>query len=98
MIKMRKVLVLFIITTIPGLIFITVRQVYKYNQVDAEVNSLIMSQRELFEKNKRMVANLSILSSPERIDSLAGDMPDLNNGALDTVRIKIEPEDRSNND
>ncbi|MCD6396905.1 MAG: hypothetical protein J7L71_05155, partial [Spirochaetaceae bacterium] len=79
-------------------IFITVRQVYKYNKVDAEVNSLIMSQRELFEKNKRMVANLSILSSPERIDSLASGMPDLDNGALDTVRIKIEPEDRSNND
>jgi len=95
---MRKILVLFIIATIPGLIFITVRQVYKYNKVDAEVKSLIISQRELFEKNKRMVANLSILSSPERIDSLASDMPDLNNGALDTVRIKIEPEDRSNND
>jgi len=95
---MRKIFVLFIIATIPGLVFITVRQVYKYNQVNAEVNSLIMSQRELFEKNKRMVANLSILSSPERIDSLAEDMPNLNNGALDTVRIKIEPYDGSSND
>ncbi len=95
---MRKFLVLLIIATIPGLIFITVRQVYKYNQVDAEVNSLITSQRELFEKNKRMVANLSILSSPGRIDKLASDMPDLDNGAIDTVRIKIEPEDGSSND
>ncbi len=95
---MRKIFVLFIIATIPGLVFITVRQVYKYNQVNAEVNSLIMSQRELFEKNKRMVANLSILSSPERIDSLAEDMSNLNNGALDTVRIKIEPYDGSSND
>jgi len=95
---MRKILVLFMIATIPGLIFITVRQVYKYNQVDAEVNSLIMSQRELFEENKRMVANLSILSSPGRIDSLAGDMPNLTNGAPDTIRIKIEPYDGSSND
>ncbi len=95
---MRKFLVLLIIATIPGLIFITVRQVYKYNQVDAEVNSLITSQRELFEKNKRMVANLSILSSPGRIDKLASDMPDLDNGAIDTVRIKIEPEEGGSND
>ena len=95
---MRKFLVLLIIATIPGLIFITVRQVYKYNQVDAEVSSLITSQRELFEKNKRMVANLSILSSPGRIDKLASDMQDLDNGAIDTVRIKIEPEEGSSND
>ena len=67
----RKILLLLIAATIPGVIFLTVRQVYDYNQIDGEVHSLIMSQRELFEQNKRMVANLSILSSPGRIDELA---------------------------
>ncbi|MCK5200137.1 MAG: hypothetical protein KAR21_17390, partial [Spirochaetales bacterium] len=51
---------------------------------------LIMSQRELFEQNKRMVANLSILSSPGRIDELAGNTLELQKNAAETVRIKID--------
>ena len=45
-----------------------------------------------------MIANLSILSSPERIDSLAANMPDLENSRVNTIRIKIRPEDGSSND
>lgn len=86
----RKILLLLIAATIPGVIFLTVRQVYDYNQIDGEVHSLIMSQRELFEQNKRMVANLSILSSPGRIDELAENILELQKNAAETVRIKID--------
>jgi cell division protein FtsL len=86
----RKILLILIVVTIPGVIFLTVRQVYQYNQIDGEVHSLIMSQRELFEQNKRMVANLSILSSPGRIDELAENTLELQKNATETVRIKID--------
>ena len=86
----RKILLLLVVATIPGVIFLTVRQTYNYNQIDGEVHSLIMSQRELFEQNKRMVANLSILSSPGRIDELAGNTLELQKNAAETVRIKID--------
>ena len=86
----RKILLLLITATIPGVIFLTVRQVYDYKQIDGEVHSLIMSQRELFEQNKRMVANLSILSSPGRIDELAENILELQKNAAETVRIKID--------
>ena len=86
----RKILILLVVATIPGIIFLTVRQVHNYNQIDGEVHSLIMSQRELFEQNKRMVANLSILSSPGRIDGLAENILELRKNAADTVRIKID--------
>ena len=93
----RKILLLLIVATVPGIIFLTVRQVYNYNQINTEVHSLIMSQRELFEQNKRMVANLSILSSPGRIDELAESILELDKTVIDTVRIELDTE-RENSD
>ena len=86
----RKLLLLLIVATVPGVIFLTVRQVYNYNQIDSEVYSLIKEQRELFEQNKRMVANLSILSSPGRIDGLAENILELQKTATDTIRIELD--------
>ena len=87
---MRKIILLFIVASIPGVIFLTIRQVNNYNQVDNEVHSLILDQRELFEQNKRMVANLSILNSPGRIDDLAENTLGLEKVDIDTVRIEVE--------
>lgn len=87
---MRKFLLFIVVATIPGIIFLTVRQVFNYKQVDKEVQTLILDQRELFEQNKRMVANLSILSSPGRIDELAENILELDKKSIDTVRIEIE--------
>ncbi|MCK5198170.1 MAG: hypothetical protein KAR21_07455 [Spirochaetales bacterium] len=94
----RKILLLLIVATVPGVIFLTVRQVHNYNQIDSEVYSLIMSQRELFEQNKRMVANLSILSSPGRIDELAENIPALQKTAANKVRIEIDTSRESSDD
>lgn len=94
----RKFLLLLIVATIPGIIFLTVRQVYNYNQIDNEVSSLIKNQRELFEQNKRMVANLSILSSPERIDGLAENILDLKKTAINTIRIELDTTRESSDD
>jgi len=95
---MKKLLLLFLVATVPGIIFLTVRQVFTYNRIDKEVRSLILDQRDLFEQNKRMVANLSILSSPGRIDLLAEETLELEKISLDTVRIKIEPDREASND
>lgn len=95
---MRKLVLLILVASVPGLIFLTVRQVFNYNQVDNEVHSLIMDQRDLFEQNKRMVANLSILSSPGRIDELAENILELDKTSIDTIRIKIGAESEDLND
>ncbi len=86
----RKILLLLIVATVPGVIFLTVRQVHNYNQIDSEVYSLIKNQRELFEQNKRMVANLSILSSPGRIDGLAENILVLKKITTNTIRIELD--------
>jgi len=95
---MKKLLLLFLVATVPGIIFLTVRQVFTYNRIDKEVRSLILDQRDLFEQNKRMVANLSILSSPGRIDLLAEDILKKKKKSIDTVRIKIESDSEASND
>ena len=95
---MKKLLLLFIVATVPGIIFLTVRQVYTYNRIDKEVRSLILDQRDLFEQNKRMVANLSILSSPGRIDELAEEILELEKISIETVRIRIESDSEVSND
>jgi hypothetical protein len=95
---MHKLFLLFIAATIPGVIFLTVRQVNSYNQVDTEVHSLILDQRELFEQNKRMVANLSILSSPGRIDNLAENVLGMEKIDIETVRIKANSAREISND
>ena len=92
---MRKLLLLLIVATVPGVIFLTVKQVFTYNKIDQEVHSLILDQRELFEQNKRMVANLSILSSPGRIDDLAENVLEMEKLEIDTIRLKIENERES---
>jgi cell division protein FtsL len=95
---MRKFLIILIAVTVPGIIFLTVSQVHQYNEIDREVHTLIMSQRELFEQNKRMVANLSILSSPGRIDEIAEEILELEKREVSIVRIKIGDEGESLND
>ena len=85
----RRILIFMMVASIPAVSFITVRQVYRYNQVDRQVKTLIRNQRDLFEQNKRMVANISILSSPERIDNLASEDLGLRKKELKTLRIEL---------
>ncbi len=87
---LRKILILFVVATIPGVVLLTVRQVYTYEKIDSEVNSLLAEQRELFEQNKRMVANISILSSPARIDELAENTLELTKESSKRIIIEIE--------
>ena len=68
---MKRILAALMIVTVPILMFISVFQVYRYKQLEHEVAQLVQKQNGLIEMNKRMVANIAILSSPERIERLA---------------------------
>jgi len=59
--------------SIPALLFLSVHQVYRYQQLETEVAQLREVQKELFERNKRMIAHIAILESPRRIAELAED-------------------------
>lgn len=74
---MKKIVRLLIALSIPVVLFLSVYQVYRYQSLEAEVSQLREEQKELFERNKRLIAHIAILESPRRIAELAADELDL---------------------
>ena len=70
---MKKIIRFVIALSIPALLFLSVYQVYRYQQLETEVAQLREVQKELFERNKRLIAHIAILESPRRIAELAED-------------------------
>ncbi len=57
--------------TVPLLFFLNTWQSFRYEQCRREIEQMEADQREWLEKNKRLVAGISLLESPERIERLA---------------------------
>ncbi len=68
---MRKLVLIFMLVSVPFSAFMTVYQVFRSEQLRRDISVLAEKQQGLFERNKRMIANIAILRSPERIDELA---------------------------
>ena len=68
---MKKLFKIVVLLFIPLSAFVTVFQVFRSQQLREDISALTEEQQSLFERNKRMLANIAILRSPERIDNLA---------------------------
>lgn len=68
---MKKLIMILLAISVPVMFFLSVHQVYRYQQLEREIAQLQEVQIELFESNKRRIANIAILSSPKRIAELA---------------------------
>ncbi len=69
-----RIIAVFFSLTLPVFVFLNVLQVFHHRQVRSEIASLETEQLEWLEKNKRVLAGIAVLSSPERIDNLARDL------------------------
>jgi cell division protein FtsL len=56
-----------------ALFFLNTWQGYRYQELGREVDNLELEQKDWLEKNKKVIAALAVLSSPERIEALAVD-------------------------
>jgi cell division protein FtsL len=65
----------FIITVLAfiALFFLNTWQGYRYQELEQEVENLELEQKDWLEKNKKVIAALAVLSSPERVEALAVD-------------------------
>ena len=73
----RKLLMWFVAAVaIPVFLCVHVGQVVRYDQLRNEVTNLETVQDEWLDKNKKVLANISLFRSPERIEKLA--VEDLN--------------------
>ncbi len=67
----RRTVISLLALSVPLMIFLTVHQVYSYQVLEQRVREMKEEQADLFEKNKRMIANIAIMSSPARIEEIA---------------------------
>ncbi len=68
---MKRMVLLLLTLSIPAMLFLSIHQVYRYQLLEREIEGMRNTQIELFESNKRMIANIAILSSPKRIAKIA---------------------------
>lgn len=91
----RKIIIGLMIISIPFSISLSVYRVYAYQTLEREVERLKEEQSDLFEQNKRMIANIAIVSSPARIEELAEEELNLSRTASERrMRIRIDEESR----
>jgi len=54
-----------------GLLFLNTWQGYRFERLKRDVQGLEAEQRDWLEQNKKLVAALAVLGSPERVERLA---------------------------
>lgn len=89
---------------IPVLLVFQTVQSYRYKKLQAEIKQLEEKQVELVEQNRKLISDISVLSSSERIEKIAeGDLGMHKAGTEDIVRVEIKgdngkkPSDRRRN-
>jgi len=89
--KLRSPLFILMILVFLSVFFINTRQGFRYQEVERGVRGLEQEQKNWLEKNKKVIAALAVLSSPERIKSLAEDSFGLKPlKAEDLIEIELE--------
>jgi cell division protein FtsL len=69
---MRHLALLYLLTlTLPLFLGLSVWEARRYGELQREVRRLDVSQEEWIEKNKRLIAEIALLSSAERIEKIA---------------------------
>jgi cell division protein FtsL len=87
----RYVWLYFIALTLPLFLGLTVWQSTRYSGIKEEINRLEKVQADWVESNKRLIASIAVLSSPERIEYIARNELDLSRILPeDVLQVKIE--------
>jgi len=71
--KLRSPLFFIMILAFLSLFFLNTWQGFRYQELERGVGRLEQEQKNWLEKNKKVIAALAVLSSPERIRTLAED-------------------------
>ncbi|HUV09142.1 MAG TPA: septum formation initiator family protein [Spirochaetia bacterium] len=82
---MKRFLIFVFLLSIPILLSLEVWQVFRYRSLESEVSALEEQQKEWLEKNKKILANISLFRSPERIERVA--LEDLGLESIDYTRV-----------
>jgi len=88
---MKRKLILIGAATLPLFLMAVVVQAIQYQDLQREVAAKERQQDEWVEKNKKVLAGVTVLRSPQRIESLAASDPGLQAvGADKTVKVRFQ--------
>ena len=86
-----KFLVYLAAAAIPALLILYVFQAHRFAKLKSEVRSLEAKQVELVETNKKLISEISVLSSSDRIEYLAENELGMHKANTDEiVRVEIK--------
>ena len=71
---MRRLLFVAVVCTVPALMFLNAWQVYRFDRALDDIRDLEQRQRSLIEENKNALVGIEVLSSPARLEEIAGGM------------------------
>lgn len=88
-----KVLAYLIAILIPLLLVLQAFQSYRYKKLMNEIRTLEKKQVELVDQNRKLISDISVLSSSDRIEKIAKDELGMHKaGTGDIVRVEIKGE------
>ncbi|WP_147612761.1 cell division protein FtsL [Treponema pectinovorum] len=88
-----KVLAYLIAILIPLLLVLQAFQSYRYKKLMNEIRTLEKKQVELVDQNRKLISDISVLSSSDRIEKIAKDELGMHKaGTDDIVRVEIKGE------
>lgn len=91
----KKTFVCILALSIPALLCLYAFQAKKYTDLNKELIELEKKQAELIEQNKKLVSDISVLSSADRIEKLAVEELGMHKAeAEDIVRVEMTGEKR----
>ena len=88
----RIVLVCLAAISIPAMLMIDAVQARKYTDLRNQVIDLEEKQSELIEENKKLITDISLLSSADRIERLASEELGMRKAETDEI-IRVEMKD-----
>ncbi|MGL4982088.1 MAG: cell division protein FtsL [Treponemataceae bacterium] len=90
-IAFKKMWIYLVVICIPCLLILDSIQAKRFSKIEREVKKIESSQYELIEANKRLIAGISVLSSPERIEQLAKGSLQMRKASPDEIiRVQVK--------
>jgi cell division protein FtsL len=86
-----KIGICLIAVAIPSLLVLDVVQAKRYGKLKKQVDDLESKQVELVEENKKLITDISVLSSADRIETIAAQQMGMHKAKTDEiVRVEIK--------
>jgi cell division protein FtsL len=84
-----RILVCLAAFAIPALLVLDTMQARRYAKLENQVKDLEQQQTQLVEENKKLVTDISVLTSSDRIEKIAGEELGMHKAKTDEI-IRVE--------